>query len=181
MPKVRGSDVGAKKRYAGIIEENGKEETVFVGLEVVRRDWTDVAKKFQTEILDQIFHDQPITNYVKKFVEDLRNGKMDDLLVYKKAIRKGVAEYTKTTPPHIKAARKLGRELPGIIEYVMTINGPEPIEKKTSKIDYEHYIEKQIKPIADSIFVFSGESFEDIISKHKQMSLGDWGLILPTL
>lgn len=174
MPKVRGQDVGAKKRYAGIVEENGKEQIVVTGLEAVRRDWTDVSKKFQTELLEHIFHDKPIDSYIKKFVDDLKNGKMDNLLVYKKAIRKGVSEYTKTTPPHIKAARKLGRELPGIIEYVMTLDGPEPIEKRTSKIDYDHYIDKQIKPIADSIISFQDKNFDDLISKHKQTGLGSW-------
>ena len=101
---------------------------------------------------------------------------MDDLLVYKKAIRKGVSEYTKTTPPHIKAARKLGREQPGIIEYLMTANGPEPLQKLTSSIDYGHYIEKQIKPIADSVLSFQDKSFDDFLSNHKQTSLSSFWL-----
>ncbi len=47
------------------------------------------------------------------------------------------------------AARKLGFEGTGTIEYVMTVNGPEPVQKLSSSIDYDHYIDKQIKPIAD--------------------------------
>jgi DNA polymerase-2 len=175
MPKVRGQQKGAKKRYAGLVEKNGKEEITFTGLEFVRRDWTEVSKKFQMELLNNIFHDKPIDDYVKNFVEDLRKGKMDDLLIYKKAIRKGVSEYTKTTPPHIKAARKLGREHPGIIEYVITINGPEPLEKNPSKLDYDHYIDKQIKPIADSILSFQDKTFDELTAKHKQMTLGGFG------
>lgn len=175
MPKVRGSNKGAKKRYAGIIEKEGKENLVIVGLEVKRRDWTAVSKKFQLELLDYIFHDKPLESYIRNFVKELRAGNMDKLLIYKKAIRKGVSEYIKTTPPHIKAARKLGRELPGIIEYVLTVNGPEPIQKNPSKIDYEHYIEKQIKPIADSILSFQDKSFDELISKHKQTSLASFG------
>jgi len=95
--------------------------------------------------------------------------------VYKKAIRKGVSEYTKTTPPHIKAARKIGRESPGIIEYVVTVNGPEAIEKNPSALDHNHYIEKQIKPIADSILSFQDKTFEEIISPSKQTSLSNFG------
>ncbi len=175
MPRVRGSEKGAKKRYAGLLMENGKERITFTGLEFVRRDWTDLSKKFQMELLDHIFHNKPIENYLTEFVSDLRKGKMDDLLVYKKAIRKNVSKYIKTTPPHIKAARKIGRELPGIISYVMTIAGPEPIDDNTSKIDYEHYIEKQLKPIADSILSFQNKSFDELIAKHKQTSLASFG------
>jgi DNA polymerase-2 len=175
MPKIRGAEIGAKKRYAGLIEENGKEEIVVVGLEVVRRDWTELAKKFQFGLLEHIFHDKPIDAYIKNFVDDLQNGKMDSLLIYRKAIRKDVADYTKTTPPHIKAARKLGRELPGLIEYIMTVNGPEPLEKTSSKIDYEHYVDKQLKPIADSLLSFQDKSFDDLIAKQKQTDLSSWG------
>jgi len=174
MPMVRGSTKGAKKRYAGLVEKDGKDKIVIVGLEFVRRDWTDVSKKFQMDLLNLIFNDKPVDKYIRKFIKDLREGKMDDLLVYKKAIRKGVSEYTKTTPPHIKAARKLGREQPGIIEYLMTANGPEPLQKLTSSIDYEHYIEKQIKPIADSVLSFQDKSFDDFLSNHKQTSLASF-------
>ncbi|MFH2027907.1 MAG: DNA polymerase II [Nanoarchaeota archaeon] len=175
MPKVRGSEVGAKKRYAGLIEKNGKKEIVIVGLEFVRRDWTEVSKQFQMGLLEHIFNDEPYEKFVRDFVNDLKTGKMDKLLVYKKSIRKGVSQYTKTTPPHIKAARILGRELPGIIEYVMTVNGPEPLEKTSSSLDYGHYIEKQIKPIADSMLSFQDRSFDDLLQNHKQMSLGSFG------
>ena len=173
MPRVRGSEQGAKKRYAGYLF--GSEEVTIVGMETVRRDWTEVSKIFQKGVLNHIFNDKPVENYIRSFVAELKSGKMDSLLVYRKAIRKGVSEYTKTTPPHIKAARKLGRTVPGIIEYVMTINGPEPLEKKTSRLDYDHYIEKQIKPIADSILSFQDKSFDDMVSRQTQTSLGHFG------
>jgi DNA polymerase-2 len=69
----------------------------------------------------------------------------------------------------------LGRELPGLIEYVMTKDGPEPIELKPKKLDYEHYIEKQIRPIADSILSFQDKSFDDLVAKHKQTDLSSFG------
>jgi len=173
MPTVRGSSAGAKKRYAGIIEKDGKDEIKFVGLEVVRSDWTDLAKKFQYELIEHVFYGRPVEKYIKDFVEKLKSGDMDDLLVYRKSIRKEVSEYTKTTPPHIKAARKLGRESVGKISYVMTTDGPEPIEKIESKFDYDHYIEKQVKPIADSVLVFLKKKFEDVL-EGKQKNLFDF-------
>ncbi|MFW6283692.1 MAG: hypothetical protein ACOC1P_06615, partial [Minisyncoccales bacterium] len=77
------------------------------------------------------------------------------------------------TPPHIQAARKLGREKTGLIEYIMTINGPEPVKKLKSKIDYSHYIDKQIKPIANSVLVFLDKNFDEILH-GKQKSLFDF-------
>ena len=178
MPMTRGNETGAKKRYAGIIEkkEGDKKQTYLdvVGLEIVRRDWTDLAKKFQYELLEKVFNDKDVNKYIKKFVEDLKNGKYDNLLVYRKAIRKPLEEYTKTTPPHVKAARMLDKIESKIIEYVMTVNGPEPIQKLKGKIDYGHYIEKQLKPIADSIVVFLGTNFEKILEKTEQKKLGEF-------
>jgi DNA polymerase-2 len=173
LPYIRGATTGAKKRYAGIVMVYGKEEIKFTGLEFVRRDWTPISKKFQLEILDRIFHKKEIGEYVKEFITDLKAGKMDELLVYKKAIRKDLIKYTKTTPPHVKAARKLSPDelQSSIIAYVMTQNGPEPIQKLTSKIDYDHYIEKQLKPIADSVLVFFKLNFDDLMKGSTQRSL----------
>ncbi len=173
MPRVRGTDVGAKKRYAGIRLADGKEKLEFVGMEVVRRDWTELAKKFQTDILTLVFRGDDPSTYVKEFIKDLKAGTYDNLLVYRKALRKEAADYTKTTPPHVKAARILGKKDFGIIEYVMTTNGPEPIQKRSSTIDYEHYIDKQVKPLADSILCFYNTSFDDLI-KGAQKKLFDF-------
>ncbi|MFH1440378.1 MAG: DNA polymerase II [Candidatus Woesearchaeota archaeon] len=188
MPKLRGTDVGAKKRYAGLKltkekvkdKKTGKENIKinekldFVGLEFVRRDWTDLAKEFQLEMLNRIFHNKEVAEYISTFIKDLLKGKYDNLLVYKKALRKPVSEYTKTTPPHVKAAKLLDKIDSTIIKYVMTENGPEPIQKLKSKIDYDHYIDKQLKPIADSILVFFNIKFEELVSGKKQKSLFDY-------
>ncbi len=174
MPKIRGSETGAKKRYAGVLNKKGREEIDIVGMEFVRRDWTDLAKKFQIELLDKIFKDEDVKPYVKKLVEDVKKGKYDKMLVYRKALRKDVDEYVKTTPPHVKAARMLDRIEGTLIEYYITIDGPQPIQKLKSKIDYDHYIDKQIKPIADSMLSFQKLSFADILKGHNQRSLGDF-------
>ena len=174
MPKVRGSEAGAKKRYAGMIMKDDKETLQIVGLEFVRRDWTQLAKKYQYELLERIFSGKEITKFTKTFVEKIKKGELDELLVYKKAIRKGVEEYTKTTPPHIKAARKAGIVKEGIIENYHTINGPERVEQGKSKIDYAHYIEKQIKPIADSVLCFFNVKFDELLKGNKQVSLSDY-------
>ena len=54
----------------------------------------------------------------------------------------------------------------GTIAYLMTLNGPEPLEYRRSAIDYEHYIDKQLRPIADAILPFIGESFDRICGQQ---------------
>ncbi|MBT4334193.1 DNA polymerase II [archaeon] len=171
MPKVRGSDKGAKKRYAGLLEKDGKEHIQFVGLETVRSDWTLAAKEFQQKLYDKIFHKEDPTKFIKKYVDDILSGKLDKKLIYRKSIRKSLEEYTKTTPPHVKAARKLKKLESSTIEYYVTTDGPEPIQILKHNIDYEHYLEKQIKPIADAILSFFDTTFKEVVEGNKQTTL----------
>jgi DNA polymerase elongation subunit (family B) len=39
------------------------------------------------------------------------------------------------------------------------------------KPDYEHYVDKQIKPIADTILSVYGKSFDDILKSSTQSKL----------
>jgi DNA polymerase-2 len=174
MPKVRSGKTGAKKRYAGLLLKEGKEEIQFVGLEVMRSDWTKVAKEFQKKLFDKIFHKEDPTKFINCYVKDLQNGKFDDKLVYIKSLRKKPEEYIKITPPHVKAARKLKEIKSFKIEYLMTVDGPEPKEELKHRLDYEHYIDKQIKPIANAVLEFYGISFKEVIEGKKQKSLFDF-------
>ena len=175
MPRVRGSEKGAKKRYAGLVrDKDGKEDISFTGLEMVRRDWTDLAKEFQYELYRRVFAKEEVAGFVKGYVDDLRSGRLDGKLVYRKALRKSVDEYTKTTPPHVKAAMKLDSIDSDIIEYVITLDGPEPVQAIRNPIDYDHYIDKQLRPIADSLLGFYGTSFDEQMSGSSQSSLADF-------
>ncbi|WP_261882934.1 DNA polymerase II [Vibrio pelagius] len=173
MPTIRGSETGSKKRYAGLIGEEGDEKIVFKGLESARTDWTPLAQRFQQTLYEMVFHDQDPTDYVRNFVDETAAGKHDDLLVYQKRLRRKLHEYQKNIPPQVRAARmadeindKLGRPLQyqnkGRIEYLITLNGPEPKEYLKSGIDYQHYIDKQLKPVAEAILPFIGLDFEQV-------------------
>jgi DNA polymerase-2 len=172
MPEVRSGAGGSKKRYAGLVGRDGADEAVeFVGLEAVRRDWTPLAKRFQRELLGLVFHDRPVEDFIRGFLGELRAGRFDDLLSYKKAVRKQLAEYTRTTPAHVKAARKLNGPAARIVEYVMTTAGPEPIEERRNGLDYEHYVERQIEPIADAVLRFLSIHFGDVVGRARQLEL----------
>jgi DNA polymerase-2 len=173
IPSVRGAEeeTAAKKRYAGLVEKNGKEEVEITGLEAIRGDWTEAAQEFQVQLLDRVFHKEPIEPFIRSYVKKVLKGELDQKLIYRKSIRKSLAEYTKTTPPHVKAARKLDKLESNVIEYYITEDGPEPIQKLKHKIDYQHYIEKQIMPIANQVLALLGKNFEDIVKSSKQKTL----------
>jgi len=173
LPEVRGGATGSKKRYAGLVlGPTGGEELEVVGLEAVRRDWSEVARRFQRELLGLVFHDQPVAEFIRGFVGNLRAGRFDGELAYRKAIRKPLAEYTKTTPPHVKAARKKGTGTGRIVTYLMTTAGPESVGETTAPPDYEHYVSQQLQPIAEAILRFlDGPDFAEIIGARRQLSL----------
>ncbi len=174
MPKVRSGTTGAKKRYAGLLKKDGKEEVQFVGLEVMRSDWTQAAREFQQELFDKIFHKEDPTKFINEYVKDIQEGKLDNKLIYIKSLRKSPEEYVKTTPPHVKAARKLKEIKTSKIEYFITTEGPEPKENLKHRIDYQHYINKQIKPIANAVLEFYGITFKEVIEGKKQKKLFDF-------
>ncbi len=162
MPTVRGEQTGSKKRYAGLVRgADGGTELVFKGLESVRTDWTALARRFQRELYRRIFLDLPFEAFVRETLADLLAGKLDEELVYRKRLRRGVDEYTRNVPPHVQAARKLDK--PGRwVRYVITSGGPEPVRDHIPKPDYQHYRERQLAPAANGILHFLDTSFESI-------------------
>lgn len=172
LPEVRSGRTGSKKRYAGLLRQaDGRAHIEFVGLESVRRDWSEVSKRFQLGLLERVFADQPVDAFVRDFVADLRAGRHDDALAYRKAVRKDLDAYTKTTPPHVRAARLLGENAGRIVAYTMTHQGPEPLGEETAAPDYTHYVEHQLKPVGDAILRFLGTDFDSLTGAQRQLSL----------
>lgn len=172
MPTIRGSDQGSKKRYAGVVLNKGKQELVFKGLENVRTDWTKAAREFQSELYRRIFFDQPYHDYIKSIVQSVLDGEVDNKLIYRKRLRRHLEEYQRNVPPHVQAARKAVEQAGAKIrrgdwiEYVITINGAEPLLAQNSLIDYQHYIDKQLAPAADGILYFMEESLAEITDQQ---------------
>ncbi|WP_444998328.1 DNA polymerase II [Aliikangiella sp. IMCC44359] len=175
MPTIRGSELGSKKRYAGLLKKNDGYEVVFKGLENVRTDWTELARGFQKKLYELLFFDADPRDFILKTVKETLAKKRDSELVYKKRLRRPLNSYVKNVPPHVKAARladtenlkrnkKLRYQNKGWIAYVITVNGPQPVEYVNANIDYQHYIDKQIQPVADAILPFVNLSFDEIVS-----------------
>ncbi|MEY8248434.1 MAG: DNA polymerase II [Bermanella sp.] len=177
MPTIRGSELGSKKRYAGITSD---EQLIFKGLEAVRSDWTALAKEVQTNLYRLIFHGQAYEDYLLNIVQEVKAGKRDRQLVYKKRIRRQLDDYVKNVPPQIQAARKAEvfyqehnqssqYRHGGWIEYVMTLAGPEPLTYIQHPLDYQHYIDKQIAPVADGILYFLQKRFHNLIDPQQDI------------
>jgi DNA polymerase-2 len=175
LPPVRQGTRGARKRYAGLIgtggEGDGESRVVFTGLEVVRRDWTDLARQAQRELFERLFRDRPVEGYLEELVRRLRAGELDELLVYRKSLRKEPGEYTATTPPHVVAARKLSGRPQRRIAYVMTVAGPEPASERAHELDHQHYVDRQLRPVAEPILAELGLDFDRVIGDDRQIDL----------
>lgn len=176
MPTIRGTDQGSKKRYAGqVVRADGRPEMVYKGLETVRTDWSPLAQQFQQTLYEKIFNREPYQDYVRDTVRRTLAGELDDQLVYRKRLRRQLDEYQRNVPPHVRAARiaddyneRHGRprqyQNGGWISYLMTMAGPEPLETRAAPIDYDHYVTRQLQPIADAILPFLDDDFETLLT-----------------
>ena len=175
MPTIRGAEEGSKKRYAGlVVRDDGSEEMVYKGLETVRSDWSPLARQFQQELYRRIFHRQPHQDYIRDYVRRTLSGEFDELLIYRKRLRRPLHDYERNVPPHVRAARladeyndRLGRprqyQRGGWISYVISVNGPEPLEVRQAPIDYDHYVTRQLQPVADAILPFVNDDFGTLV------------------
>jgi DNA polymerase II len=175
MPTIRGAEEGSKKRYAGlVVHADGRREMVYKGLETVRSDWSPLAQQFQQALYLRIFNRQPWQDYVRDFVRSTLAGEHDELLIYRKRLRRPLSDYERNVPPHVRAARladeyndRQGRprqyQNGGTISYVITVAGPQPLENRTAEVDYEHYLTRQLQPVADAILVFVDDNFSALV------------------
>ncbi|MBC8797268.1 DNA polymerase II [Shewanella algae] len=178
MPTLRDSEEGSKKRYVGASRNSqGQLDIIFKGMEQVRSDWSPLARRVQYELYRRMFNGLDVVGFLATEIEALKRGDYDSELVFSKRLRRKLDAYQAKASPHVKAARQLleqtgdpryGR-LGTRIDYLVTINGPEAVSLRRSAIDYDYYIERQIKPIADPILSIMKESFTSISTG--QMSL----------
>jgi DNA polymerase-2 len=192
LPPLRGGsgrgDKGRAKGYAGLLagttppaakppdaEADVSRRIEVRGMEAVRRDWTDLAHDFQLRLLELLFLRRPleeIQGYVKDLVEALYRGELDDKLVYRKALRKSISAYTRNTPPHVKAAALLPRsEQRGLIRYLISRQGPQPEGQVSAPIDYDHYLERQLVPIASAFTEVLKTDLEALFGRGGQLWL----------
>ena len=174
MPTIRGAEQGSKKRYAGLIARAGG-EMVYKGTETVRTDWTPLAQQFQQQLYQRIFKRQPYRGLCAR----LRRQNPERRLRRSAGLPQAPAQKARRLSAQRTAARprrahrrrlqsQQGRPLQyqngGWISYVMTVAGPEPLETRHSPIDYQHYLERQLQPVADAILPFLHDDFTTLVT-----------------
>jgi DNA polymerase-2 len=181
MPTTRGSDQGSKKRYAGLVDDGkGKRQIVYKGLETVRTDWTELAREFQQTLYQMIFDGADPTVFIEHTLSELFDGTFDAKLVYRKRLHKKLDEYQKNIPPHAQAAIKAEAEFRqknepsryrnrSWIRYVITVAGAQTLECQNARLDYEHIVERQLTPIADTILNAIGSSMDTITGQQQDL------------
>ncbi|XP_046970891.1 DNA polymerase alpha catalytic subunit [Vanessa cardui] len=172
-----------KKKYAAVlISKNKTGEFTFTqehkGLDIVRRDWSQLAAEAGKFILSQILSEQTaderlesIQNHLNKLKDDLVSSKIPlSLLTITKQLTKNPNEYAdKNTQPHVQVALRLnaknsrrfkkGDIVPYIICEDGTANSPTQRayhieELKNSehlKVDYKYYLAHQLHPVISRI------------------------------
>ncbi len=151
-----GEGRGRAKGYAGLrLGAGGASEVEVKGMEAARSDFTPLARRFQVELLALAFADAgeaELRDFCLEVVARLHRGELDAELVYRKSLRRPAEDYGSETP-QVRAARLLGwKGERGRISYVMTRAGAEPtLLRSGAPLDYPHYLERQLLPIARSV------------------------------
>lgn len=177
---------GRAKGYAGLRARFPEDDASPVadrvevkGMEAIRRDWTSLAQELQLMILEELFASSDahasalaLSSRIRALIQALRDGRLDDKIVYSRTLRKSVSQYVRSQPPHVKAALLLPPgERRGTIRYVMTVDGPQPLQRLTSAVDYDHYVEKQLRPIAQAFVETVGPEIVEALSLDRQLPL----------
>jgi DNA polymerase-2 len=170
LPRLRGGRAGSKKRYAGWA--HGALQVI--GLESVRSDWPPIAQRLQEGMLERAFTGRDPAPFLRELVASVRRGERDDWLVYAKRVRKGRLDRYSANAPHVQAARKAGGRPGPVIRYVITATGAEPVvlgRPLPPRIDHAHYVEKVLRPVAESILEDLGTSWSAALGEPLQLSL----------
>ncbi|MGD0449672.1 MAG: DNA polymerase domain-containing protein [Candidatus Bathyarchaeia archaeon] len=168
----------AKKRYAGLRLDGSLD---IVGLEVIRGDWAEVAKKVQEHVLEIILKEQSPENataYVHKVIAELRQRKVPfhDLIIWK-TLTKAPEQYA-IRAPHVEAAKMLkekGWRLTAGDKVGFVILGGQGrfysrvkpyVFAKYDEVDVDYYITNQIVPAAARILGFFNVTEKELIKKE---------------
>ncbi len=165
----------AKKRYAGLLPDGSLD---IVGLEVIRGDWAEVAKKVQEHVLEIILKEQSpekAADYVRSVIVELKARKVPfrDLIIWK-TLSKPVEEYA-VNASHVEAAKALKRKgwrlsVGDKVGYVILTGEGRLYERVKpyvfadyAEVDVDYYVSKQVVPAAARVLEFFGVTEEKLL------------------
>jgi len=170
----------AKKRYAGLLPDGTLD---IVGLEVIRGDWAEAAKKVQERVLEIILKEQSsakAAKYVQSVIAELKAKKVPfrELIVWK-TLTKPIEEYA-IKASHVEAARMLQEKgwkmtVGDKVGYVILKGEGRLYERvkpyvfsSLDEADMDYYVSKQVVPAAARVLDFFGITEEDLLSTEKK-------------
>ena len=190
--KTKGAEEkGAKKKYA-LIGENGKIK--IRGFELVRRDWSKIARETQRKVLEIMLKEgnvEKAVELVKKVVLELKEGKvpLEECVIYTQ-LRKSASSYAVQSPElgAVEHAKKNGLRVPpnAVIGYVVTKEGKETSKSKqkvylqariielAKDYDPDYYVNHQVLPAVLRILGALGFDEDSLKNKGKQTGLAGW-------
>ncbi|VVC01940.1 DNA polymerase [uncultured archaeon] len=186
VTKKNAEGAGAKKKYA-LLGEDGRIK--IRGFELVRRDWSNIAKVTQRKVLEAILahgSKEMAVKVVKDVIEKLKSGSvpLEDLTIYTQ-MRKDPRKYD-IKSPELSAAQKaiasgMQIERGTVIGYVITKKGGTISEKArlaefAQDYDPAYYIDNQVLPSVLKILKELGYSEDDLKFKGEQKGLSSFFL-----
>ena len=178
-----------KKKYALIDDKN---TFITKGLEIVRRDWANIAKKTQQEVLEIILKEgdpEKAAEVIKEVTQKLKKREVDieDLVIYTR-LTMPLSQY-KAVAPHVHIAKKMKERgedvgVGSTIAYVVKEGkglvrdravSYDEFVKRGVAYDADYYIENQLLPAVMRIMVAFGYSKDGLVyQKTEQVSLEKW-------
>lgn len=184
VSKKGGEKRGAKKKYALI----GEDERIKIrGFELVRRDWSDIAKETQLSVLEAILKEgskEKAVKIVRDTIAKLEEGKVPlEKLAISTQLNKNPKNY-EVKSPELTAAKKMLKEgmsveKGSIISYVIGKEGKSISEKAVplelaKDYDTDYYINNQVLPAVMKILKELGYDEHSMKVGGKQKSLGSY-------
>ena len=181
---ARGAEeIGAKKRYA-LIDYEGNIEVR--GFETVRRDWCELSKRVQRDVLTAILKDKnPVkaVQLVRNVIKKIKEGKitLDELTIFEQ-ITRPLSQYEQIGP-HVKAAQRAkarGRPVgEGMVIGFVIVKGKgsisdraEPVEDvKPDQYDPDYYIGHQVLPASMRVLKALGYTEQEVLGGKIQKRL----------
>lgn len=176
----------AKKKYAGLLQDGSLD---IVGMEVVRGDWSEIARIVQEEVLSTLLRDgspAKAVNVARKAISELRSEKIPiSQLIIWKTLTKSVNAY-EVHAPHVEAAKILKKKgfdltLGDKIGYVIVKGEGKLYERvkpytmaKPEEIDREYYVQNQVIPSVVRVLADFGVKEEDLSEVKSQPSLAEY-------
>lgn len=181
VSKKGSGERGAKKKYA-LLGEDGRIK--IRGFELVRRDWSSVAKDTQRKVLEAILKDgskEKAVGIIREVVGQLQEGKVPlEKLAISTQLNKDPGNYEVVSPELSAAKKMLKAGIPAekgtVISYVIGKGGKsisekaEPLELAKG-YDADYYINNQVLPAVMKIMKELGYDEYSMKFGGKQKSL----------